>query len=432
MRRTSYLTGGLALALAAGLTGCGNKDQGGAPSPTVVTVSKPISREVTDYKDFTGRTEAVDKVDVKPKVWGYLDKVLFQEGNEVHKGQVLYQIDPRPYQADLDKALSQVRLAEAQVRFAQADYARYQRLAAQGSASQEDVDKALRSLDVAKAQVAAEKAGAEQKRIDLDFTRVTAPINGLISRTQVTEGNLVQSSSGGATLLTNIVSVDPIYVYFNVDERTVLEVRQMMREDKFTSPADKLRNQGFDHASVLGSLLSPSGAGPLLGASVLVPDRKFVLVPVWVGLATEKGHPHRGYVDFVDNKVDPSTGTLQIRAVFFNKKRALSPGLFVRVRVPVGGEHKALLVTERALGTDQGQKFVYVVNANNEVEARPVELGALHDGLREITAGLDPNEQVIINGVLRDRPGVTVNPKPGKMTGPGEEAGERKSNGKNQ
>ena len=428
MRRTSYLAAGLALVLAA-LTGCGNKDRGGTPSPTVVTISKPIYRDVTDYKDFTGRTEAVDKVDVKPKVWGYIDKVLYQEGTEVHKGQVLYQIDPRPYQADLDKALSQVRLAEAQVRFTQADYARYQRLAAQGSASQEDVDKARRSLDVAKAQVEAEKAGAEQKRLDLNFTRVIAPISGLISRTQVTDGNLVLSSSGNATLLTNIVSLDPVYVYFNVDERTVLEIRQMMREDRFTSPRDKTRNEAFSHASVLGSLLSPAGAGPLLGASVLFPGRSFILVPVWVGLATEKGHPHKGYVDFVDNKVDTSTGTLQVRAVFFNEKRVLAPGLFVRVRVPVGGEHKALLVTERALGTDQGQKFVYVVNANKEVESRPVELGALHDGLREITAGLEPDEQVIINGVMRVRPGVTVNPKPGKMAGPGAEAGERKPSG---
>ena len=214
----------------------------------------------------------------------------------------------------------------------------------------------------------------ERAQLDLGFTKVTAPVSGRISRYFVTVGNLVQAGDlTGGTLLTTIVSVDPMYAYFDVDEHTVLRVKQLIREGKAKTPDD-------------------------------------VEIPVSLGLANENGHPHRGSIHFIDNQVNPKTGTLRVRGVFPNKDEALSPGYFARVRVPIGVPHKALLVTERALDTDQGQKVVYVVDKDNRVASRPVRLGALHDGLREITDGLKPGERVIVNGLQLVQPGMTVEP----------------------
>ena len=214
----------------------------------------------------------------------------------------------------------------------------------------------------------------ERAQLDLGFTKVTAPVSGRVSRYYVTVGNLVQAGDlTGGTLLTTIVSVDPMYAYFDVDEHTVLRVKQLIREGKAKTPDD-------------------------------------VEIPVWLGLANEDGLPHRGTINFIDNQVNPRTGTLRVRGVFPNKDEALSPGYFARVRVPIGVPHKALLVTERALDTDQGQKVVYVVDERHRVASRPVRLGALHDGLREITDGLKPGERVIVNGLQQVRPGMTVEP----------------------
>src|SRR5262249_10883605 len=211
--------------------------------------------------------------------------------------------------------------------------------------------------------------------LDLGHTKVLAPVSGRVSRYVVTVGNLIQSGDqGGGTLLTTIVSVDPMYAYFDVDEYTALRVRQLVREGKSDSP----REGGY---------------------------------PVSLGLANEEGHPHQGTINFVDNQVNPKTGTIRLRGVFPNKQEHLVPGFFARVRVPIGRRHRALLVSDRALDTDQGQKIVYVVNDNNEVVSRPVRLGALHDGLREITDGLTPGERVIVNGLQQVRPGLTVEPK---------------------
>jgi RND family efflux transporter MFP subunit len=343
-------------------------------TPTPVPVSYPVERDITDYADFTGRTTAVDSVEVRAHVWGYLEKVNFKEGAIVTKGDVLFELDQRPYQALLNQAKAKVNQDEAQLAFDEAEYQRNLRLAATGAVSKSDLDKSAAARGVDTANIAADKAVVAARQLDLDYTKVLAPISGRTSRYVVTVGNLIQSGDqGGGTLLTTIVSCDPMYAYFDVDERTALRVRQLIREGKSDSP----REGGF---------------------------------PVSMGLANEEGYPHEGTINFVDNQLNPRTGTIRLRGTFPNKEQVLLPGFFVRVRTPVGRPHMALLVSERALDTDQGQKILYVVNDKNVVVVRPVQLGALHEGLREITDGLKPGERVIVNGLQQVRPGVTVEP----------------------
>jgi RND family efflux transporter MFP subunit len=359
------------------LAGCAGAPSGSAvPAPTLVTVSRPVERYVTDFADFTARTAAVDSVEVRARVWGYLDRVNFKEGALVKTGDVLFEIDPLVYRAALNQAEGNLASIEARLVRLDADMARARRMVASRAIGREEYDKIASDRGETVASRAALKAAVERARLDLGYTRVTAPVSGRVSRYVVTVGNLVQAGDqgSGGTLLTTLVSVDPMYAYFDVDEHTALRVRQMVREGKSDSP----RDGGY---------------------------------PVSLGLANEEGHPHQGTINFVDNQVNPKTGTIRLRGVFANKNEALLPGFFARVRVPVGRSHKALLVSDRALDTDQGQKIVYVVNDNNEVVSRAVRLGALHDGLREITNGLKPGERVIVNGLQQVRPGVTVEPK---------------------
>src|SRR5262245_17358615 len=346
------------------LAGCAGAPSGApAPSPTSVSVSRPVENYVTDYADFTARTAAVDSVEVRAHVWGYLDKVNFQEGALVKKGDVLVELDPRPYQALLNQAKAKVAQDEAQLRYDEAEYQRNLRLVRTGAVAQSDLDKTSAARDVELANIAADKAVVASRQLDLEYTKVLAPISGRASRYVVTVGNLIQSGDqGGGTLLTTVVSVDSMYAYFDVDERTVLRVRQLIREGKAKSARDSER-------------------------------------PVWLGLASEDGFPHHGIINFVDNQVNPKTGTLRVRGVFPNKDEALAPGYFARVRVPIGFPHQALLISDRAIDTDQGQKIVYVVNDQNQVVSRPIRLGALHDGLREINHGLKPGERVLVNGL---------------------------------
>jgi RND family efflux transporter MFP subunit len=377
MNRYSLLGIGLALllCLSVGMAGCAPAPPAAPAAPPVVTVSRPVEREVTDYADFTARTAAVDSVEVRAHVWGYLDRVNFKEGALVKKGDVLVELDPRPYQALLNQAWAKVAQDEAQLRYDEAEYQRNLRLVRTGAVSRSELDRSAAARGVDIANVAADKAAVASRQLDLEYTKVLAPVSGRVSRYVVTVGNLIQSGDqGGGTLLTTIVSVDPIYAYFDVDEHTALRVRQLVREGKSDSP----RDGGF---------------------------------PVSLGLANEKGHPHRGTINFVDNQVNPRTGTIRLRGVFPNKDQVLLPGLFARVRAPVGRPHKALLVSERALDTDLGRKVLYVVNRNNEVVSRPARLGALHNGLREIVGGLKPGERVVVKGLQQVRPGVTVEPK---------------------
>jgi RND family efflux transporter MFP subunit len=366
----------LLLALGIGLAGCARvPSQAPAAAPIPVTVSYPVERDVTDIADFTGRTAAVDSVEVRARVSGYLDKVNFKEGALVKKDDMLFEIDPRPYRADLERAKGTVAQYDARVHRLERDYQRAKSLIGRGAIGQEEYDRyegdyreAVANLDVA-------KANRDLAALNLDYTRIIAPVSGRVSRYVVTVGNLIQSGDqNGGTLLTTIVSVDPMYVYFDVDERTVLRIRQLFREGKAKS------------------------------------DRESAW-PVALGLATEEGFPHQGTINFEDNQVNPRTGTLRVRGVFPNKDEALSPGFFARIRVPIGQAHQALLVTDRAVDTDQGEKVVYLVNKKNEVVSRAVRLGALHRGLREITEGLGAGERVITNGLQQVRPGTTVVPK---------------------
>jgi RND family efflux transporter MFP subunit len=364
------------LGLCLGLAGCARVPTAALEAePTPVTVCCPVEREVTDYADFTGRTAAVDSVEVRARVWGYLDQVHFKEGALVQKGDMLFEIDPRLYRADFDRARGTVAQYEARVHRTERDYRRAKTLLARGAIAQEEYDRnevdyreAVANLDVA-------KANRDSAELNLGYTRITAPVSGRVSRYIVTLGNLIQSGDqNGGTLLTTLVSVDPMYVYFDMDERTVLLVRQLIREGK----ASSARESEW---------------------------------PVWLGLATDEGFPHPGTINFEDNQVNPRTGTLRVRGVFRNKDETLSPGFFARVRVPIGRAHRALLVTDRAIDTDQGQKVVYVVNGRDEVVSRPVRLGALHDGLREITEGLNAGDRVVVSGLQQVRPGLTVQTK---------------------
>jgi RND family efflux transporter MFP subunit len=365
----------LLICLSIGLAGCARPSSEAPPTAIPVTVSHPVERDVTDYADFTSRTAAVDSVELRARVWGYLDKVNFKEGAIVQKGDVLFEIDPLTYQASLDQAEGNLASMQARVERLDSDLARARRLVATAAISKEDFDKVVGDRGEALASREALKAGVERAKLDLKYTKVTAPVSGRVSRYVVTVGNLVQAGDqGGGTLLTTIVSVDPMYAYFDVDEHTALRVRQLVREGKADSP----RDGGY---------------------------------PLSLGLANEEGHPHQGTIDFVDNQINPKTGTIRLRGVFPNKDQVLLPGLFARVRAPIGRPHQALLVNERALDTDQGQKILYVVSEKNEVVARPVRLGALQNGLREITDGLKPGELVIVNGLQQVQPGVTVEPK---------------------
>jgi RND family efflux transporter MFP subunit len=288
---------------------------------------------------------------------------------------VLFEIDPRLYRADFERARGTVAQYEARVHRTERDYRRATTLLARRAIAQEEYDRNEADYREAVANLDVARANRDLAALNLGYTKVTAPVGGRVSRYVVTVGNLIQSGDqNSGTLLTTIVSVDPMYAYFDVDERTVLRVRQLIREGKARSARE-------------------------------------TEWPVSLGLATEEGFPHRGTINFVDNQVNPKTGTLRVRGVFPNKDEALSPGFFARVRVPIGQPHRALLVTDRAIDNDQGQKVLYVVNEKNEVVSRPVRLGALHDGLREIEGGLKPGERVVVNGLQQVRPGLTVEPK---------------------
>jgi RND family efflux transporter MFP subunit len=346
-----------------------------APPPPPVTIAKPVTKEIVEWDEYTGRTDAVQSVNITSRVSGYLFNITFRAGDVVNQSDLLFVIDPRPYQAAYDQANGQLRQAEAQQKLNNLNLARADELRAKNVIAKQDYDNAVAQKSVTDAQVIAAQAAVESAQLNLQFTEIRAPVTGRIGREQVTIGNLVQTDS---TLLTTLVSVNPIYAYFNVDERSVLKYQALAREGK-------------------------------------LPDPRRAEVPVYLQLQNEKDFPHQGTIDFINNQFDPSTGTLQVRGIFPNANGFLVPGSFVRVRVAGSPRYPAILITDRAVGSDQGQKFALIVGQNNTVELRPLELGPVVDGLRVVRKGLTGNENVIINGLVNARPGSKVNPEPGDM-----------------
>lgn len=433
-----------AACLALALAGCekGPPQVAAAETP-VAPVSHPVERQVTDYVDFTGRTDAVNSVNIIARVTGYITRMPFKEGSEVKAGDLLFEIDPRPYQAQLDQAKSQVTLYQAQLDLAKTTLARYQALykSTPGAVSQQELDQYKASVQEAESRVSAQLKSLEVYNLNKEFTRVVSPIDGQVSRYYLTLGNLVNQDQ---TLLTTVVSLDPMYAYFDMDEPTLLRIRRAYAEGTIKAPGD---DQGDE-----GDLI------------------------VYMGLQGEEGFPHKGIINFVNNRVNSTTGSVTVRGVFPNphvKKgksaapkgksaatdkpaaatgkqaapekaaasataqkpgqrrrravtvasatmpgwgaRLLSPGMFVRIRLPISEPHQALLIIDRAIQSDQQYKYVYVVNSENKVEYRRITAGALQpDGLRVVT-GVKPDEWVVVGGLQRVRPRMEVQPEPGAM-----------------
>jgi len=370
---TSRLIGSLWLFLL--LAAC-QQPQAALPPPPLpqVTVSQPVARDVVEWDEYTGRLEAVESVEVRARVNGYLQSIHFTDGAVVQKGALLFVIDPRPYQEELNRATAALEQAMARYERTQKDFARAQQLVRSRAISQEELD--TRSADQREAQeaVQAARAAVEAARLNVEFTQVRAPISGRISRQFVTEGNLVNGGTAQSTLLTTIVSLDPVYGYFEVDERSYLKYSRLWRNG------------------------TRSGS-------------REARIPVNLGLADETGFPHQGRLDFLDNRLDPNTGTMTGRAIFPNANLTLTPGLFARIRLPGSSQYGALLISDEAIGTDQTQRFAFVVIDQDTVEYRKVELGPIIDGLRVIRVGLKPEDWVIVNGVQRVRAGVKVDPR---------------------
>lgn len=333
------------------------------PTPEV-TVAQVLLRPVSDSNTFTGRIQAVDSIQVRPRVSGYVDSVHFREGALVKKGDLLFTIDPRPYRAETDRLAANLAQARAEAKNADANAARGSKLVQQHAVSQEEADRLDTAAASAKAQVASVQAALDSARLNLSFTEVRAPVDGKVSNAQITAGNLVTPSD----TLTSVVTTDPMYVYFDVDEQSFLKL-------------DRLRRQ--------------NGHAP----------------EVDMGLADEQGYPHIGKIDFVDNQVKAGAGTIRLRAVFPNADGAFTAGLFARVELRSGEAQPRALIDDKAVGTDLGNKFVYVVGKDRKVEYRRVSTGALVDGLRVVDSGLNAEDVVIVNGLQHVRPGVEVNAK---------------------
>lgn len=381
MRKSNNIPAFSALLVSAvlGLAGCKGGDKapagpGGAPAPEV-TVAPAHTRVVSAREEFPGRLEAVDRVDVRSRVTGYIEAVHFQQGQDVRKGDLLVTIDPRPYQARLQRAEGDLAAIQSRMELARLELGRAEKLLSSQATSQRDVDERAAAVKDLEASARSARAAVDAARLDLSYTRVTAPISGRAGRFDITAGNLVQAEAPEPAILTTIVAVNPVYVSFEVDEATFVRFG-------------------------------------LQGAS----RRK---MPVEFALAGETGFPRHATLQFVDNRVDPGTGSVRARAIVDNADGSLTPGLFARVRISdPAGEQAAVLVPDRAIGTDQDRKFVLVVGADKKASYRPVKTGAAMDGDRIVREGLREGEQVIVNGLLRVRPGQVVNAKPEAVAPP--------------
>jgi multidrug efflux system membrane fusion protein len=369
----------LLLAAAAGLSACTKVETRGAPPALPqVTAAAALSREVTEFDEFTGRLEAVQSVAVRPRVSGLISAVTFQEGGLVKQGEVLFQLDARPFQADVDRLRGELAEATASRDRAVSELQRAERLATDHAISAEERERRASAAAQSTAHVDSVSASLRAAQLDLEFTRVVAPIAGRVSRALVTKGNLVTGGQGSATLLTTVVSVDPIYASFDADEQTFLRYGARARQQ---------------------------AGGTTAG------------LPIQMALADEQTFAHEGSLQFMDNQLDPATGTINGRAVFRNSDRRLTPGLFVRLRLPGTVRYHGVLVEDRAVGTDLDRRFVLVVGQDKKVESRTITLGPIVDGLRVVRTGLSEGELIVVNGLQRIRPGMPVDAKVVAMGG---------------
>jgi len=377
-----------ALILPALLAGCGQKTPP-PPPPPQVTVAHPIVRDVVDYAEFTGTVRAVSSVEVRARVKGRLESVEFTPGSLVDKGQVLFVIEREGYKAARDHAAAALESARAELESARSDEERIRKAIENNAVSKQDLDQAIARRKMAEAAVLSAKADLAAKELDYSYTLVRSPIAGRVGRNLVDPGNLV--GSGEATLLTTVNQIQPIFVYFNAPERLVLD---------FLAHTD---------ARVPGNADEAKGAAT--GASAMIEDPDNPIGQTLLRLANERTFQHQGHIDYIDNTVDPATGTIELRALMPNEDQSLFPGLFARVRVLGGIAQDAVLVDERAVGTDLGGKYVYVLDEENKVEQRYITLGAKQeDGTIVVKEGLDGQETYIVNGMLRARPGFPVTP----------------------
>jgi RND family efflux transporter MFP subunit len=359
------------LAILVQLAGCTHGEAAtptAAMAPPAVSVATVLSKQIADFDEFTGRFEAVERVEIRPRVSGYISTVNFVQGREVTKGDVLFVIDPRPYEAELKQAQASLAQARSQLTLATSEQDRATKLLGAHAISREELESRDAAFAQASANVAGAQAAVDTAALNMSFTRVTAPITGVVSRAEITAGNLVTS---GQTLLTTVVSVDPIYVSFQGDEQGFLN---------FMNYARKGGEAEATH-------------------------------PVFVGLANEEGYPHKGAIAFVDNEIDGATGTVRARGRLDNHDREFTPGMFARVKITGTKTFPALLINESAVGTDQGVRYVLRVGADNTVEYRQVKLGPVVDGLRVVREGLNPGDTIVVNGLQHVRAGMTITPQ---------------------
>ncbi len=339
------------------------------PPPTV-TVAVPVQRSVIEWDEYTGRLEAVEFVEVRARVGGLIVSTPFHEGGLVAAGDLLVEIDARPFQAVLDEAIAAEAEAAAQLKFANIEFDRIQKIP-ESARSSTELDRASATLEQAKAVCAGTAAAVAAARLNFEWCRVVAPISGRVGRKLVTQGNLISGGTGQSTLLTTITSIDPIYCYVDADERSILKYAELARAGRRVSARE-------------------------------------AEIQCFLQLSDEKGFPHEGVVDFVDNRVDPLTGTIRGRGVFRNSDGWMLPGFFARIRIPGTGRYDTLLVPDAAVMTDQNQKILFVVDENSVVHPRTVKLGALFGDLRSIASGVDSDDRVVINGLVHARSGVKV------------------------
>ena len=358
-------------------TGCGKRvgqEQVPQMPPPKVTVAPAAEMKIIEWEEFTGRTEAVETVEVRPRVSGHIQEVTFQSGQLVKKGDVLFEIDPRWHQAEFERRNAEFEQARVRLENAEREAARTEQLLASKAISTEEAEARQARFNEAKAGLLAAEAGRNFAKLDLEYTDVRAPIDGRVSRALVTPGNYISGMAGNATLLTTIVTVDPVYVYADFDENSLLRFNELIRKKQLLS----------------------NGEGK---------------VPVELQLANEQGFPHKGFLESLDNRLDAGTGSILLRAVFPNQEGTIVPGLFARIRVPLSAEYSAVMIAESAVGTDQALKFVLTLSSSNTVEYRPVTLGPAIDGMRVVQSGLKAGEQIVVNGMARVRPGMPVTPE---------------------